>query len=291
MAMHNPKGRANYEPNSWGDDGGPRACPMKGFKSSPQELSGTKQRTRSETFADHYSQARQFYISQTDKEQEHIAKAFSFELSKVKTVRIRERIVAHLLNIDTNLARQVANMLGIDPLPEPAEAARPTLVDLPQSDKLSIMKNNPGSFHGRKIGILATDGADATLFNSIRDAANDEHTMVEVIAPQAGMLRLSSGDTVNIDQKVDGGPSVLYDAVVLLPGTDKLETLYQHPAAQSFVKDAYDHKKFIAYCEEASGLLKRSGVGKLDEGCIALKSEPDAATFLKQCQQLRYWSR
>lgn len=291
MAMHNPKGRANYEPNSWGDDGGPRACPMKGFKSSPQELPGTKQRTRSETFADHYSQARQFYISQTDKEQEHIAKAFSFELSKVKTVRIRERIVAHLLNIDTNLARQVANMLGIDPLPEPAEAARPTLVDLPQSDKLSIMKNNPGSFHGRKIGILATDGADATLFNSIRDAANDEHTMVEVIAPQAGMLRLSSGDTVNIDQKVDGGPSVLYDAVVLLPGTDKLETLYQHPAAQSFVKDAYDHKKFIAYCEEASDLLKRSGVGKLDEGCIALKSEPDAATFLKQCQQLRYWSR
>ncbi|WP_409202640.1 catalase [Sulfitobacter sp. W002] len=80
MAMHNPKGRVNYEPNSWGDDGGPRENPEIGFKSYPAEVSGTKQRVRSETFADHYSQARQFYISQTEIEQQHIAAAYTFEL-------------------------------------------------------------------------------------------------------------------------------------------------------------------------------------------------------------------
>ena len=69
MAMHNPKGRVNYEPNSWGSgdgadvDPGPRASAERGFQSYPAEISGAKVRERSPTFADHYSQARQFYIS------------------------------------------------------------------------------------------------------------------------------------------------------------------------------------------------------------------------------------
>ncbi|MBS0351776.1 MAG: catalase, partial [Proteobacteria bacterium] len=99
MAMINPKGRVNYEPNSWGQ--GPRENPLKGFTSYPEEMTGVKNRHRSESFADHYSQARQFYVSQTINEQVHIANALIFELSKVKKVSIRERMVAHLLNIDT----------------------------------------------------------------------------------------------------------------------------------------------------------------------------------------------
>src|SRR6185312_14208750 len=67
MAMTNPKGRVNYEPNSWnGQGGGPRESPKKGFHSYPAQEEGAKLRIRSETFADHYSQARQFYISQTE---------------------------------------------------------------------------------------------------------------------------------------------------------------------------------------------------------------------------------
>src|SRR6185312_11946287 len=62
MAMHNPKGRANYEPNSWGEDGGPRENPSIGFTSYPEPITGEKLRVRSESFADHYSQAKQFYI-------------------------------------------------------------------------------------------------------------------------------------------------------------------------------------------------------------------------------------
>src|SRR5689334_14204214 len=92
MAFHNPKGRVNYEPNSWGGSaGGPREAPETGFTSYPAEEQGQKQRVRSETFADHYSQARQFYLSQTPIEQTHIAAAFTFELSKVETPAIRAR--------------------------------------------------------------------------------------------------------------------------------------------------------------------------------------------------------
>ena len=47
--------------------------------------------------ADHYSQARQFFISQTSYEQAHIASALVFELSKVEHLHIRVAMVAHLL--------------------------------------------------------------------------------------------------------------------------------------------------------------------------------------------------
>ncbi|MFP3415715.1 catalase-related domain-containing protein, partial [Bacillus sp. SIMBA_074] len=101
MAMRNPKGRVNYEPNSWdGGEHNPRACPAHGFVSSSQAMGDSKLRYRSPTFADHYSQARQFYISQTAVEQEHIQSALIFELSKVENLPIRQRVVSHLLNID-----------------------------------------------------------------------------------------------------------------------------------------------------------------------------------------------
>ena len=99
MAMSNPKGRVNYEPNSWEGDGGPRESPEKGFRSYPAAEEGEKLRIRSETFADHFSQARQFFISQTETEQNHIVDAFTFELSKVEKLAIRERMVAQLLTL------------------------------------------------------------------------------------------------------------------------------------------------------------------------------------------------
>ena len=113
MAMVNPKGRVNYEPNSLGvKEGGPRESP-KGFHSFPSHEEGLKVRARSESFADHYSQARQFYISQTPSEQGHIVNALVFELSKVENPKIRTRVVSHLPNIDKELAIRVANGLGI----------------------------------------------------------------------------------------------------------------------------------------------------------------------------------
>ena len=134
MAMRNPTGRANYQPNSW--ELGPARISGKGLPILPRAVEGTKQRVRSETFADHYSQARQFYISQTAMEQNHIAAALTFELSKVKTPVIRERMVSHLVNIHEDLAGKVAQDLGIKEMPEAAEAALRTRTDLKPSPAL-----------------------------------------------------------------------------------------------------------------------------------------------------------
>jgi len=178
MAMRNPIGRVNYQPNSFGE--GPRESPERGFRSFAEAEEGPKKRFRAESFADHYSQARQFFNSQTEPEQRHIAMALTFELSKVETPIIRERMVAHLLNIDNGLAETVADKLGIKKLPKAADAAVPPRDDLEPSPALSILANGPGSFAGRKIGVLIGAGADAKLLKQLQSAIETEGAVIGV---------------------------------------------------------------------------------------------------------------
>ncbi|MEQ6333619.1 catalase [Sphingobium sp. MK2] len=292
MAMRNPKGRANYEPNSWGaEQGGPREDPAKGFVSVATVEDGPKQRVRSESFADHYSQARQFYISQMPIEQKHIGDAIVFELSKVERPDIRSRTVAHLRNIDETLAATVADGLGL-PLPEPAKAARATIMDLPPSDALSILKNGPDNFKGRKLGILLTDGADAKMFDALVKAVDQEGAVYEVIAPKIGGVTLSDGTAVAAKQKIDGGPSVLYDAVAVVASADGAALLAMDAAAKDFVTDAFAHCKFMGLTAEAQILFEKAGIADdLDEGCLPLATAKDATSLLTACRGLRHWPR
>ncbi|MDR6116082.1 catalase [Sphingomonas sp. SORGH_AS789] len=289
MAMRNPKGRANYEPNSWGPDGGPRENPTIGYRSFPAEVQGTKQRIRAETFADHYSQARQFFVSQQPIEQKHIGDALVFELSKVERVDIRARAVSHLRLIDEGLAATVADGLGLD-LPEPAKAAKPTL-DLPSSPKLSILANNPQDFKGRKMGILLTDGSSAALFAAVTNALEAEGALWEVVAPKIGGVTLDDGTKVAAKQKIDGGPSVLYDAVAVLPSEAGVAMLAKDATAKDFVADAFAHCKFIGHSAAATALFDAAGVTERDEGFVALAKPKDAKGFVDQCRALRFWPR
>ena len=293
MAMKNPTGRVNYEPNSWnGQTGGPRESPEKGFRSYPAQEEGPKVRVRSETFADHYSQARQFYISQTEIEQHHIVAAFVFELSKCERVDIRARIVSHLRNVHPDLAKQVADGLRLKTMPPPAEAARAPREDLRKSPALSILLNGPDSFKGRKVGLLVTDGVKIDLFNSLKSAVEAEGAMLEVVAPMVGGVEASDGSWIEAAQKVDGGPSVLYDAVALLPSEEGATMLAKEAAARDFVADAYAHMKFIGFVEAATPLLKKAGVNESrDDGFILIDGSRGGSPFIEACRKIRYWAR
>jgi catalase len=77
-----------------------------GFESYPERIDANKIRQRSESFSDHFSQARLFFNSMSKHEQEHIIAAYSFELGKVEREHIRARQVDEILaNIDLELAR------------------------------------------------------------------------------------------------------------------------------------------------------------------------------------------
>ena len=289
MAMKNPKGRANYEPNSWGETGGPRETPA-GYRSFPAPLEGTKVRARPESFSDHYSQARQFYISQTEIEQIHIRNALVFELSKVETVAIRERMVSHLLNIDEGLAGKVADGLRLSSTPAAATAAQPTRQDLMPSDKLSIVKNGPKTFAGRRIGALVTDGVSSEILAALKKAAMNEGALLALIAPEVGGVTDSDGKLHTADEKLEGGPSVLFDAVAILPSQEGASRLAALPAARDFVADAIAHRKFIAFVADALPLLQKMD-RPLDAGFKELKTPDDAAAFVSTCRNVRLWER
>jgi catalase len=293
MAMANPVGRVNYEPNSWlGEDSGPREDPAGGYRSFPDPVAGVKERVRTERFADHFSQARQFYVSQTPVEQQHIVDAFTFELSKCEQPGIRARMVANLRNVDEDLALGVAEGLRLASYPDPTPPARPPITDLPPSPALSILRNGPERFAGRKLGVLITDGTDARRLAAVRKAAAAEGTLVELVAPQVGGAVLSDGVLLPAHQQLDGGPSVLYDAVVILASADGAAALAEDPVAKDFVSDAHAHAKFVAFDPAAMPLLEAAGVAdQLDEGYVALDSRTAAADFLTACRDVRYWAR
>jgi catalase len=293
MAMSNPKGRVNYEPNSWsGMAGGPRESPVAGYHSFPACEKGDKRRVRSETFADHYSQARQFYQSQTYAEQEHIADAFVFELSKVETPEIRRRMVSNLRNVDEELAKKVAMGLGLREMPPASQPAKEPVGDLKYSKALSIIENGLHSFKGRKVGALITDGVDGALLDQLKAALQAEGAMLELIAPTVGGVTSSSGTQIAADQKLGGGPSVLYDAVAILPSESASAMLAKHPAARQFAADAFTHCKFIAYTSATQALFEKSGIASdLDEGCVNLTKANTASDFVSRCRELRFWKR
>ncbi len=184
MAMMNPQGRVNFEPNSYtGAERGPREDPVGGFVSFADEEGGPKRRLRASSFADHYSQAGLFYRSQTAVEQQHIVDAFTFELSKVENPAIRERMVANLRNADEDLAGRIGSGLGMAMLPPASRAAAEPNRSLKPSAKLSILANGPSSFAGRKVGVLVTDGAPAKAVKALAAAVKAEKATLEVIAP------------------------------------------------------------------------------------------------------------
>ncbi|NYJ09729.1 catalase [Rhizobium leguminosarum] len=290
MAMRNPVGRVNYQPNSWNQ--GPRESPVQGYRHFPAEEQGAKVRLRPESFADHYSQARQFFISQTPPEQRHIAAALIFELSKVETPVIRERMVSHLMNIDETLASKVGHALGFKSMPKPADAAMPTRQDLEPSPALSIIERGPKRFEGRKLGILVTDGSDAAIFKALLAEITEQKATFEVIAPKIGGVTLSDGNWIEAHQMIDGGPSVLYDAVALLPSPAGSSDLLKEATARDFVSDAFVHCKFIGYVETALPLMQKAGIAdSLDEGVLALRAAGDVAAFVKALGKLRVWGR
>ncbi|MEO8365468.1 MAG: catalase [Pseudoxanthomonas sp.] len=284
MQMQVPKGRVNYEPSSLQADT-PRETPA-GFRShATQADDGAKGRIRAESFADHYTQARLFFRSQTRPEQAHMASALVFELSKVETPHVREAIVGHLRHIDAGLAQRVADGLGLDALP-PAPPAAVAPQEMKPSPALQIIGKMKDTLQGRCVGILIHDGSDAATIRSLRKAAEAAGATVKIVAPKVGGAMLSDGRKMPADGQLAGTPSVVFDAVALVLSEAGGKALSKEAAAVDFVRDAFGHLKAIAADAGAQTLLKAGNVGK-DKGVV---DASDSKAFIAAAKT-RQWDR
>ncbi len=283
MQMAQPAGRVAYEPNSLSDNS-PRET-LQGFHSAAITETGEKGRIRAESFADHYSQARQFYLSQTAYEQAHIASALVFELSKVEHPHIRVAMVGHLLHIEKDLARRVAAGLGLDTMPDVPVAAAP-VKKMPPSPALQIIGKMKDTLAGRAVGILIADGSDGAAIKKIKKAAIDAGASVKIIAPKVGGAQLADGSMLAADGQLAGTPSVLFDAVAVILSDKGAKALSMEGAAIDFVRDAFGHLKALAADQGGQALLKKANVGQ-DAGVVDAN---DRNAFIAAAKT-RQWDR
>ena len=285
MQMQVPKGRVNYEPSSLQEDS-PRADLRAGFRShATQPDDGAKGRVRPESFADHYSQARMFFTSLEAPEQAHLASALVFELSKVETAKVRERMVGHLVHIDAALAQRVADGLGMDGVPPAPPAAVPP-AQMPPAPEVRIIGRMRETLEGRCVGILIDDGSDAAALAALRKAAESAGATVKIVAPKLGGAVLSNGKKQPADGQLAGTPSVVFDAVAVLLGEAAGKKLAKESAAVDFVAFAWAHLKAIAHDAGAAPLLKAGNVGK-DAGIV---DAADTKGFIAAART-RQWAR
>lgn len=272
--FRNRKGRVNYEPSSL-DGGDPQpveASPEQGgFVSYPSPVQGPKVRQRSATFGDHYSQAAMFYRSQTPVEQEHIIEALRFELGKVETKAVRERMVAHLARIDTSLAAMVAPAVGVK-VSDGIEAAKPAR----RAPETSILANVIPAVKGSRVAILAADGVDPAAVLAMKTALQGEGAIAEVVGPHLGELIGQGGTAVPVDKSLNTVASVMYDAVYL-PGGESVNALAAEGKAVHLINEAFKHAKPIAADGAAVQLLLSTAVSLTATG-----EKPDAATLAEQ---------
>ncbi len=269
QAIH--RGRVSYEPNSLGG-GCPFQAGAAGFVSfpEPREENDHKVRGKAERFADHFTQATLFWNSQTDVEKQHIINAFRFELSRVQTPAVRERMVSGLRNVAAELAEGVAQGLGIRvmPAPMPKVMTREVTPEISVSPALSLFaRPGDGSIRTRRVAILVADGCDGKSITSLADRLTSEGAVPRFVSTTLGAVQSANGDAIEVDVSMEAAPAVLYDALVLPDGGEAIDALRADGRTLEFIKDQYRHCKPILAIGASDQLLTDCGIdGALPDG-------------------------
>jgi catalase len=316
------RGQTSYEPNSL--RGG---CPfqagqdMSGFASYAERIDARKIRERSPSFFDHFSQATLFFNSQSEPEQNHIIKALRFELGKVETPAIRDRMLFLLSQVDQALANRVAAGLGAkvpSKLEKPMNMSIPADVDPKKVQPKRVtqavetaptlsMIGNPNfpedNIKTRKIAFLVADGFADDAVSAMKQILLTAGAAVMTVAPRLGMLTGANGEEIKADLSFLTGSSVLFDAVFVPGGDASVAALKQEAEAANFVHQAYKHCKAIAASGAGVELLAAAGIVTGAAGGEAADSgEPGIITggetdiqnvgveFVKAIAH-RYWER
>ncbi|MEO8567688.1 MAG: catalase [Ginsengibacter sp.] len=313
-------GKIAYQPNSLGG-GFPAQAKMSegGFTSYAERIDAKKVRARSKSFHDHFSQARLFYVSQSVPEQNHIVNAFSFELGHCDTEAVRMRVVGLLTQIDGDLAKRVADNLGLKVPAKPEQPinqsygadtkprdVQPFFVqqNVETSPALSMANTIKNSIKTRMVAILATTGADDSLMK-MKSALEAKGAVAKVVSMKLGTFKGANGEDIKADQAFLGASSVLFDAVFVPGGADSVNALISKPEAILFINEAYRHCKAIAATGEGVDLINSTDAGvKINAengadnsmaklGIVTSKTfdAKTASAFIDAIAQHRFWER
>ncbi|HDH7798432.1 TPA: catalase HPII [Raoultella ornithinolytica] len=287
---------ANYEPNSINDNW-PRETPPApkrgGFESYAERVDGEKIRQRSPSFAEYYAHPLLFWRSQTPVEQQHIIDAFSFELSKVVRVWIRERVVDQLAHIDIPLAQAVGKNSGIALSDEQCKITPPPDVNGVKKDpSLSLYAIPGGEIKGRVVAVLLNERPAAQDVLTLLQSLKAKGVHPRLLYSRMGEVIADDGTRLPISGTFSGSPSLTVDAVIV-PGGD-MSLLSNSGELHYYLLEAYKHLKPIVLAGDGrqfKTLLQVATLG--EEGLVEADAidAPAMDTLFTLMAAHRVWSR
>jgi len=298
------QGRTNYFPNSLGG-GFPTPAPREegGYVHYEEKVEGRKIRNRSEKFRDFFSQARLFWNSLSGPEKKHLISATHFELGKVQSMEVRQRMVDLFNHVDHDLAKQAAMGIGVEP---PSKSEAPDISK--SSPAVSMSRTVRDTAKTRRVAILAADGFNHDELMAVKNALKEAGASCKIVSMYRGMLKGHNGKKLEVDKSYVTAASVMFDALYVPGGKQSIETLKTHGDALHFVNETFKHCKAIAASSEGVELFAASSIqgvslaeqaspGGLvsDKGVVTAGAKADmkqfAASFIEAIGMHRHWDR
>jgi catalase len=296
------KGKTNYFPNSIRDND-PKPAPEseQGYVHYAEKVEGKKVRERSESFKEFYRQASMFYNSMTEAEKEHIVKAFHFEIGKVESKEIRQKLVELFSNVDTDLAAKIAKGVGVEgPSGEKKRASDKS------SPAVSMDNTVKDTIKSRRVAVLVNDGVKGSELMQVRKALEDAGAHIKTISMNRGVVKSAEGEEIIVDKNYVTTGSIMFDAVYVPGGNQNVEALKKQGDAVHFVNEAFKHCKPIGATSEGVDLLKTSDIGEVNfesadqnvvsnQGVVTATNQNNLTAFIEQFKtaiaQHRHWNR
>jgi len=253
------KGKASYFPNTVGEYlPRPASAEEGGYAHYTEKIEGKKIRARSEKFKDFYSQAKLFWNSMSEPEKKHIIEAFHFEIGKVNDKNIRKAVVDMFNNVDGDLAIEIAKGVGV-PAPE-KKGGSPVTKESPNVSQERSEHTVKNTIKTRRIAIIAANGYNHNDVSQVMQALEAGGAKAHIISKHQGMLKSSSGESIEVDKSYVTTASVFYDAVYIPGGKENVETLKMQGDAIHFVNEAFRHCKPLGATGEGVELLKAANL-------------------------------
>ncbi|HXH29369.1 MAG TPA: catalase [Bacteriovoracaceae bacterium] len=280
------KGRVNYFPNSLAGNA-PTPVPEKegGFVNYPEQVQGTKIRQRSESFSDHYSQATLFYQSLNATEKKHLIQAGTFELSKVATLEVRERVIENFMKVDPDLALAIAAKVGVKTVKTKSAPVKKKL-----SPRLS-QDSFPGEgLKGRNVAVMVEEGFTYKEFKDLEGMIKPLGAKATLVSSKIGDLKASDGSVASVGKSFLSSGSVMFDAIYIPGGKKSVDALMRDEDAVLFLNEAYKHFKSIGCSEDARPLLSKTTVDLKRKG-QGIFVESKLKGFVASLPLHRNWDR
>ncbi|TDL31852.1 catalase [Jeotgalibacillus sp. S-D1] len=277
------KGPVSYHKNSIAQNT-PAPVPEEqgGYVHYQEKVEGRKVRTRSESFKDHFSQARLFWNSMSKPEQEHIKEAFTFELGKVERKAIQEQVVQMFANVSMELAKEVADAIG---------------ATMPAGEDSKVTKSSPALSQEntakkpatRKVGVIIADGFNGPEVKTVLEALKAEGIQPEAISDKLGKRKGTDGTEIEIDHTFLTADSVLFDALYAVGGEDLSKKFVKNTAY--FINEAFTHFKPIGATHDGLKWLEVNGIQDSAGVVHSEDMSQFASEFVQAVAAHRHWER